>query len=168
MKLRSQPYMDNVSNIILWYSCLQHNKKPKQDLDTKPKTQSKTSWTGTKKRQIHQFILEEYTNWQAQMAHTDVSDRPVRSFDTQFKEHVSSFRTSSNNSKFAQHLLDNGYGIGPMEDIMEVWHIINTCLCLNTLEKYCNYRETKKETQIYDKQTVNDICNALVQYDVLC
>lgn len=51
---------------------------------------------------------------------------------------------------------------------MEVRHIINTCLCLNTLEKYYNYTEMTQETQIYDKQTVKDIFNVLVQYDVPC
>jgi hypothetical protein len=88
----------------------------------------------------------------------------IQKFDTWFKEHVASFKTSSYNSKFAQHLLDNGYAIGHIEDIMAVWHITNTGPSLNTLEKYCNYKEIKQETQIIDKQTVNDIFNVIVQY----
>ena len=58
------------------------------------------------------------------MTSLDGSHRRIREtsqkFDTRFKEQVASFRTSSYNLKFVQHLLENGYATDPMEDIMEV------------------------------------------------
>jgi hypothetical protein len=80
------------------------------------------------------------------------------------KDHRSRFKTRSNNSKFDQHLLDNGQVIGPMEDTVEVVHIADKGPQLKTLAKYYIYKESKKGTKISDKYIVNDISDTLARY----
>jgi hypothetical protein len=57
-------------------------------------------------------------------------------------------------TKFAQHLLENEEPIGPMGNIMDILHTTNKGRMLDTLEKFCIFRETKRNNQINAKLTV--------------
>jgi hypothetical protein len=63
-----------------------------------------------------------------------------RSFKVRFQEHLSDFKYGNGRSRFAQHLLENGHSIGPMEEIMETVHITNKELMMDTLEKFYIFR----------------------------
>jgi hypothetical protein len=52
--------------------------------------------------------------------HRKYTGQTGRSFKTRFQEHFRDFKYRNNKSIFAQHLLENGHSIGPMEDIMEI------------------------------------------------
>jgi hypothetical protein len=41
---------------------------------------------------------------------------------TRFSEHFRDFKYSTQKSRFAQHLLEYGHAIGPIENIMEIIH----------------------------------------------
>jgi len=77
------------------------------------------------------------------------------------------FKYNNNRSKFAQHLIDNKYAIGNMEDIMEVIHVKKKGKMLDTLEGFHIYKETKASNQINDKLTVreNTVFETIVQED---
>jgi hypothetical protein len=70
-----------------------------------------------------------------------------RRFENRFKEHITAFKTYSNSSRFAQHLLENSHAMGFIEDIMMILHLINKDPHLNTLEKYYIYWEKKEKEQ---------------------
>jgi hypothetical protein len=59
-----------------------------------------------------------------------------KSFMTRFKEHLRDFKHGNGNSSCAQHLLENGHDIGPIEDIMSTIYITNKGRLMDTLEKY--------------------------------
>jgi hypothetical protein len=42
-----------------------------------------------------------------------------RSFNARFQEHLRDFKHGNGKSSFAQHLLENGQAIGPIEEIMD-------------------------------------------------
>jgi hypothetical protein len=50
--------------------------------------------------------------------------------------------------------LRNQHSFGPMEDIMDIVHVINKGKMMDTLERYYIYKETKSNNQINDKLTV--------------
>jgi hypothetical protein len=75
-----------------------------------------------------------------------------RPFHIRFREHYRDYKYTNNKSKFAQHVIEEGYAFGPMEDIMNIVHIEKKGKMLDTLEKYYIYKETKMGTQINDKQ----------------
>jgi hypothetical protein len=82
-----------------------------------------------------------------------------------FREHCNNYRHENNRSKFAQHVLEEGHNSGPMNEIMEVVHVAKKGKMLDTLEKFCIYKETKHGNQIDDKLTfqTNPIFEAIVQ-----
>ena len=90
-----------------------------------------------------------------------------RSFRTHFQEHLRAFKHGNGKSSFAQHLLENGHAIGPIEDIMSTIYITNKGRLMDTLEKYYIFREAKIDNQINDKLTVrpNVIFETIVQKD---
>jgi hypothetical protein len=71
-----------------------------------------------------------------------------------FREHYRDYKYSNNKSKFAQHVTEEGHAFGPINDIMDVIHIVNKGRMLDTLEKFYIYRETQLGIQINDKLTV--------------
>jgi hypothetical protein len=75
------------------------------------------------------------------------------------------YKYANNRSKFAQHVLEEGYNFGPINEIMEVVHIAKKGRMLGTLEKFYIYRETKRSNQINDKLTIqfNPVFEVLVQ-----
>jgi hypothetical protein len=90
-----------------------------------------------------------------------------RSFSTRFPEHLRDFKHRNGKSRFAQHLLENGHAIGPMEDIMDTTHFTSKGRPMNTLEKFYIFCKTKLNNQINDKSTVkhNIIFETIVQQD---
>jgi hypothetical protein len=74
-------------------------------------------------------------------------------FKIRFQEHFRDFKYGNGKSSFAQHLIDNRHGIGPMQDIMDIVHITRKGRMMDTLEKFYIFRETKLNNQINDKLT---------------
>jgi len=77
------------------------------------------------------------------------------------------FRHGNGKSSFAQHILENGHDIGPIEDIMRTIHITNKGRLMDTIEKFYIFHETKLVNQINDKLAVrpNIIFETIVQKD---
>ena len=82
-----------------------------------------------------------------------------------FREHYRDYKYANNKSKFAQHVIEEGHAVGPINDIMDVIHIANTGRMLDKLEKFYVYRETQLGNQNNDKLTVQSspIFEALIQ-----
>jgi hypothetical protein len=93
----------------------------------------------------------------------------VSSLKTRFQEHQRDFKHGNGKFSFAQHLLENGLDIGPIEDIMNTifTYITNKDRLMNTLEKYYIFRETKIDNLINNKLAVrpNVIFKTIVQED---
>ena len=96
------------------------------------------------------------------MKYTGQTGRP---FKVRFQEHLSDFKYGNGKSSFAQHLLENGHAIGPMEETMEAVHFSNKGRLMD--EKFYIFRETKLHNQINDRSTVkpNIIFDTVVQED---
>ena len=60
----------------------------------------------------------------------------------------------TNTLKFAQHLMQSGHAVGPMEDILDVVHITNKGKMMDTLERFYFFKETKNIKQINDNLTL--------------
>jgi len=90
-----------------------------------------------------------------------------RSFRTLFQENLRNLRHGNGNYSFARHLLENGHGMGTIEDVMRTVHITNKGRLMDTLEKIYIFRETKIDNQINDKLAVrpNIIFQTTVQKD---
>ena len=50
------------------------------------------------------------------------------------QKHFNDFKHGNGCSKFAQHLLENRHSIGPIDEIMEILHIIKEGKMMDTLE----------------------------------
>jgi hypothetical protein len=90
-----------------------------------------------------------------------------RPFRVRFHENFRYFKYGNKKSKFATHLLENRYSIGPMESIMETLHVRNKGRMMDTHERFYIFRKTKLNKQINDKLTVkpNIIFEIIVQKD---
>jgi len=66
-----------------------------------------------------------------------------RSFRIRFQEHPRDLKYGNVKSSFAQHLIEYGHSIGPMEGIMETTCITNSGRLMDTLERFRIFRETK-------------------------
>jgi hypothetical protein len=89
-----------------------------------------------------------------------------RSFTQRFKKHLLSFRTNNNASNFAQHLLDDSHTFGPINETMDILHFQQKGIHMNTLEKYCIYKEVINNNHL-NKQYVttnNHIFNTVYKY----
>jgi hypothetical protein len=64
-------------------------------------------------------------------------------------------KNCNSNSKCAQILLENKHEFLPINEIMNVLHVLKKSNHTNTLEKYYIYLETKGEYQINNKCTVS-------------
>jgi len=76
-----------------------------------------------------------------------------RSFQVRIFEHFCDYKYTNNKTKFAQHLLENGHSIGPIEDIMEVLYSKTKGKLMDTMERFHIYKETQANNQINDKNT---------------
>jgi phosphopentomutase len=77
-----------------------------------------------------------------------------RPFRVRFQEHFRDYKYANNKSKFAAHLLENKLSIGHIDDIMDVLHITNKGHFMDTMEKFHICKETCKNNQINDKNTI--------------
>jgi hypothetical protein len=77
-----------------------------------------------------------------------------RPFNTRFQEHLHDFKYGIGKSRFAQHLLEYGHAIGPMEDIMGTIQFTNRGRLMDALEMFYIFHETKLNIQINDKLIV--------------
>ena len=59
------------------------------------------------------------------------TDRPLFA---RLQEHFRDFKYGNGKFMSAKHIIDNRHSIAPMEDIMEILHIINKGSMLNTVE----------------------------------
>jgi hypothetical protein len=59
-----------------------------------------------------------------------------RSFKIRSQEHLRNFKYVSGKSRFAQHPIDNGHAMGPLQDIMDVIHVRRKGKMMDTLEKF--------------------------------
>ena len=69
------------------------------------------------------------------------------------------------NSKYAQHLIENGHSIGPINEPITILHTINKGKIMDTLERFHIYNVTKGNNQINDINTVtqNILFDVLLQ-----
>jgi hypothetical protein len=77
-----------------------------------------------------------------------------RSFRTRFSEHFRDYKHNIHKSKFAQHLLNSGHSIGPIDDIMGIIYTTNKGRLMDTIERFYIHKETHMYNQINDKNTV--------------
>jgi len=77
-----------------------------------------------------------------------------RSFNARFPEHLRDFKNGYSKSRFAQHLLENGHTIGPMNDIMDTIHFTHKRRLIDAIENFYIFRKTKLKNQINDRITV--------------
>jgi hypothetical protein len=77
-----------------------------------------------------------------------------KNFKKRYKEHFQSYKYGSQNSKFAQHLLDNKHSFGSMHDIMTPLCFNKKGIHLNTLEKFHIFEEVQRNNHINDKCTI--------------
>jgi hypothetical protein len=62
------------------------------------------------------------------------TDRQI--FLIRFKEHFHVFKHADGKTKFAQHLLDYGHFIGPIEDMAKILHVVNKGGLKNIIESF--------------------------------
>jgi hypothetical protein len=73
----------------------------------------------------------------------EIFEQSVLPFHIRFRQHCRDYKYANNNSKFAQHVLEEGHSIGPLADVMDVLHVAKKGRMLNTLERFYIYRETQ-------------------------
>lgn len=90
-----------------------------------------------------------------------------RPFKIRFQEHFRDFKYRNGKSSFAQHLIENGHPIGPIENIMDTIHITSKGHMMDALENFYIFRETKQDNQINDRMTVkpNAIFDVILNND---
>ena len=88
-----------------------------------------------------------------------------RPFSIRFREHKHDFKYMSQKSRFAQHLLEEGYPLDTMANTMDVTHFAKKGRMMDTLEKFHIYDATRKGIQINDRLTVqqNPIFEAILR-----
>jgi hypothetical protein len=84
-----------------------------------------------------------YTNYNAASAHSNISDKTGRTFKVRYREHINAIWTNKQNSKFTQHILENGHTYNTMDQTMEVLHIEKKGPKFNILERLYIYDLTK-------------------------
>jgi hypothetical protein len=74
-----------------------------------------------------------------------------RSFNTRFRGHLRVFKYGYSKSQFAQHLLENGHAIGPMQDITDTLHFTKKGRLMDTIEGFYIFCETILNNQINNR-----------------
>ena len=89
----------------------------------------------------------------------------MRYIVTRYREHFRYYKYNNGTSKYAQRLLDNKHSIGPINNTMEVLHVMRKGKMMDNLEKFHIYQETKLGRQMNDKNTVtqNILFDTIVQ-----
>ena len=76
-------------------------------------------------------------------------------FATRFREHKNAFRTASQSSDFARHLIEHAHSFGPIHNTMQILHMQNkgAHLRVNTIERFYIYAEYTKGNHLNDGST---------------
>jgi len=87
-----------------------------------------------------------------------------RNFLTRFNEHKTAFKASSQNSNFAEHLIERTHSFGPIQNTVQILHRQINGAYLNTTERYYIYAEFTKNNHLNDEQTIypNNIFEVLL------
>jgi len=80
-----------------------------------------------------------------------------RNFATRFREHKNAFRTASQSSNFAKHLIEHAHSFGPIHNTMQILHLQNKGAHLNTIERFYIYAEYTKGNHLNDGSTISPI-----------
>jgi hypothetical protein len=74
-------------------------------------------------------------------------------FKVQYKEYIQTIKTSKQNSKYAQHILDTEHTFGTIDQPSETSHIKKKGQSLNTPEWFHIYNLSKQGLQMNDNFT---------------
>jgi hypothetical protein len=88
-----------------------------------------------------------------------------RSFARRFKEHKNTFRSNSNTSNYAKHVLELPHLFGPIHETMQILQYQGKGAHLNTIERYFIYKEFSKHNHLNDEFNIspNKIFDALLK-----
>jgi hypothetical protein len=89
-----------------------------------------------------------------------------RSFQKRYQEHFQDFKYNKHKSKYATHLLENHHAMESIDKTMQILYTTNKGRLMDTIEKFHIYKETHKNNQINDRDTVkyNAIFDTLVRH----
>jgi hypothetical protein len=88
-----------------------------------------------------------------------------RGFARRFKEHKNAFRSSSNTSNYAKHILELSHLFGPIHETMQILQYQGKGAHLNTTERYFIYKEFSKNNHLNYEFNIspNKIFDALLK-----
>jgi len=78
-----------------------------------------------------------------------------RNFLAKFKEHRAAFRTNSQSSNFAKHLIEHTHSFDPIQNTMQILQRQNKGAYLNTIERCYIYAEFTKNHHLNDEHTIS-------------
>jgi hypothetical protein len=118
-------------------------------------------------KNTNQYIFEKSGVYQLNCTYCGktYTEQTGQSFEKRYKEHLQLFKYNTQNSKFAQHIIELGPEFGKKSDIMTIKFLGKKGKYLDTIEKFYIYQETKRNNQINDKHTViyNKIFETILQ-----
>jgi len=88
-----------------------------------------------------------------------------RSFAQRFKEHKIAFRSNSNTSNYAKHILELSHLFGSIHETIQILQYQGKGAHLNTIERYFIYKEFSKNNHLNYEFNVspNKIFDALLK-----
>jgi hypothetical protein len=95
------------------------------------------------------------------------SGQTGRTFNIRYKEHIQAIRNNNSNSVYSNHILNTGHTYGTIADTMDILRMGRKGRHLNTLEKYCIYKISRKNLHMNDTHidTYNPIFQTLHELD---
>jgi hypothetical protein len=143
---RSEPKINQSNNKSLWAKFTYTGKETKFITKLFKETSVRISYTTNNTLRKHLFMKPNHSHQNQyeksgtyQLTRPDCKKKYVsqtgRSFQKRFQEHFRDFKYNNYKSKFAVHLLENQYSIGPINDIMEILYTTNKGRLMDTLEK---------------------------------
>ena len=78
-----------------------------------------------------------------------------RNFATRFQEHKNAFRTASQSSNFAKHLIEHAHSFSPIHNTMQILQLQNKGAHLNIIERFYIYAEYTKDNHLNDDSTIS-------------
>jgi len=90
-----------------------------------------------------------------------------RNLETRFREHKNAFRTASQSSNFAKHLMEGTHSFGPIHNTMQILQLQNKGAHLNNIERFYICAEYTKDNHLNDDSTVspNKIFDTILKPD---
>ena len=86
-------------------------------------------------------------------------------FLARFNEHKAAFKTNSNTSNYAKHLIEQTHSFSPIHKTTQILQHHNKGAHLNTVERYYIYAEFTKNNHLNEEHTIspNKIFEALLK-----